>query len=580
MPNYSQSTYCYTKKRKDFGKQPLFQLVPGQVLDSINPDKRQQKSYCLRNPVHRQVQATLSQAEHDANTKQVIFHETGINHTEGGWPREIHTDNEDHVARHRRRVMHEDGYVHAVMSLSPQICHYLDQNNAINMYQTYFAEMNHQSPVETYNIREENVFRDPFNRPVSSIAWTNEKQAKLAVSYSHREWSPESFHEGSTACYLWNITRQTKPENEIVPNAPCGQLACSPCDPALLIAGLDNGTVNVFDIRTGTQPISCSSVFNSHLEPISALLYVHSRTNTEFFSGSLDGCCYWWDLRNLSKPLDQLIMSVNLSPGQQPMLSNAEGVSSLDFNSGLPTKFLCGTDTGLVINVNRMGREHSEIIASHWKAHPGAVRAVHRSPCTLRMFVTCGEYSVNIWSEEVRTAPIIVTRPYHHQVSDVAWAPLRYSCYMVVCQGGYLYYWDFLRKYREPVCLLKVSNQPLTKVCPHVDGHLVAVGGRKGSAYLMQVSENMALPGKNDKQLMSQTYERESRREHYLDARLREIHLKQRMQEKQEIQEPLSPNSSNLEIVDDEQIEAGAEQEYFRTVNEELLKMEDLAPHT
>lgn len=573
MSKYTKSTtYEYSKLRKDFGKQPLFQSVPPQLLDSIPPDVKEQKLYTLRNPVHRHVQATMPQSIHDINTKPLVTHEQGINHTEGGWPREVHVYNEEHIHRHRRRVMHEDNYVHAVMSLNSTVQHYINQNNAIDMYQTYFSEMDTQEPVEKYNIRVANEFRDPFHRPISCVVWTNETQSKLAVSYCDKTLSTTSSDHKINTCYLWDTCIQNEPAHTLEPSHSCWQLACSPKEPEILIGGLENGTVCIFDIREGTKPVSDSSVYNSHRGPVTSLLFGHSRSQTEFFTGSPDGQCLWWDGRNLSKPIDQLSMSIKIPAGEKPNLSNAEGVSVLEFNHGLPTKFLCGTESGYVINVNRMGREHFEKMSSYYDAHFGPVRAVVRSPCTSRMFLTCGDFSVRIWSEEVRVAPIIVTKPYRYQVTDVVWAPLRYSCYMSVCAGGVIYYWDLLRKYREPVATLQMSKYELTKLAAHVDGQNVAVGDSNGSVFLAVLSENMSIPGNNDKQLMQEVYARETHREHILDNRVKEIHLKQRLEEEAAKNKPTEAEDSP----DEDELVQAAEDEYFKIVQQELQNVEAL----
>ncbi|KAG6445312.1 dynein intermediate chain 3, ciliary-like [Manduca sexta] len=570
MP-YMKSTYEYTKLRKNFGRQILFQALPAQMLDSINPNIEDQQQYILRNPVHRDVQATMPQSENETNTKQVVIHEQGINHTEGGWPREVHTYNEDHVLRHCRRVMHDDNYIHTVLSLAPIMEHYVDQNNAIEMYQNYFDDMTPQKPVEKYSVRVTNIFRDVLHRSINCIQWTNEKKPKLVVAYADK-YSPESDILKSNDCYIWDINRQMSPLQELNLDQACWQLACSPVDPEVVIAGLENGTVNIFDIRESANAVSSSSVYNSHRSPVTALLYTHSRTHTEFFTGSLDGQCIWWDCRNLSQPLDRLTMSVRIASGEEPCFTNAEGVTSLDYDQGLPTKFLCGTESGLVINVNRMGRTHSEVLSSYWDAHCGPVRAVHRSHCTLRMFLTCGDWAVRIWSEEVRTAPIIVTKPYRQQVTDATWAPLRYSSYMVACADGIFYYWDFLRKYKDPLVTLKVSNSELKRITPHRKGELVAIGDNDGSLFLLSLSEYMIAPGKDDKQLMMKTYERETRREHFLDTRLKEIRLKARAEE-------ITAEDTSLgEEVDEETETKKTEEEYFKIVNEELRQMESTTP--
>ncbi|XP_059047011.1 dynein intermediate chain 3, ciliary-like [Achroia grisella] len=574
MCSYVKLYYEYTKLRRHYGRQHSFQDVPAQILDSIKPNICHQRDYILRNPVNREVQATLPQTQHDINTKSLLTHEQGINHTEGGWPREVHLHNEEHLMRHRRRIIHEDNYVHTVLNLVPMMEHYVDQNNAINIYETYFDDMQSQEAVEKYNIRVTNVFRDSFKRPISCIAWTNEKIPKIAVSYSDRTCNLNSYIYLNNDCYVWDICKQTEPISKLQPDNPCWQLACSPIHPELVVGGLVNGIVNIFDIRESTKVISRSIVYNSHREPITALLFTLSRTNTEFFTGSPDGQCFWWDLRNLSKPLDQVPISVRIPVGQEPNLNNAEGVSSLEYHLGLPTKFLCGTESGLVINANRMGRSHSEILSSYWNAHSGPVRAVHRSPCTLRMFLTCGDWTVRLWSEEVRTAPIVVTKPYNNEVTDASWTPLKFSSYMSICAGGIFYYWDFLRKYREPIATLKISKHQLTRLTCHREGESVAIGDVNGSVYLVQLSENMIIPGNQDKHLMSQTYDRETRREHILDARLKEIHLKIRTEA-----EVTTAPTSNEKSNEDELIQT-AEKQYFHIVNNELRQMETISMHS
>ncbi|PZC86424.1 hypothetical protein B5X24_HaOG209143 [Helicoverpa armigera] len=569
MASYVKWTYEYTKLRRNFGKQPLFQMVPARMLDSISPNKDDQKQYILRNPVHREVQATSSASENETNTALIIRHDQMIDHTEGGWPREVNPYNEDHVQRHRRRIMHEDNYIKSVQNLSNSLFHYVDQNNAIEMYETYYATMAEQDPVEKCSVRIANVFRDEHQRPVACVKWTNEKNAKLAVAYCVKTCVLEPKLNLITDCYIWDVHRQTEPVYVLQPDYPCWQLACSPSTPELLICGLEKGIVSVFDVRVGKNAVSSTSVYNSHREGITSILYIQSRTYSEFFTGSSDGECLWWDLRNLKQPQERLPISVRFAPNEVPNLNNAEGVSTLEFDKGLPTKFLCGTETGLVINANRMGRTHSDILSSFWYAHDGSVQTVERSPCTFRMFLTCGDYTVKIWSEEVRTAPIIVTRPYRNLVYDAAWAPLRFSSYMSICGAGKFYYWDLLRKQKEPVLTLQVSKSGLTKITPHSKGKSVAIGDCNGALYLLQLSENMAIPGNRDKLLMGQIYERETRREHILDNRLKEIRLKARAEEEAALNEPPE------DVVDEEEVDRETEDEYFRI---EELKQMDIMP--
>lgn len=493
-----------------------------------------------------------------------------MNHTEGGWPKEVHADSEDHVTRYCRRIKHEEGYVNSVFNSYPTLKHCIDQNNAIELYQTYFDGMKKQELVENYSIRIANDFRDKAQRPVSCIVWTKETNSKLAVAYSFKTFEKETGVKTFNECYLWDINNKTEPLVKLQPEYSCWQIACSPVEPDVLITGLENGTVSVHDIRAGTQSVANSSIYNSHRGPVTSLLYTHSRTNTEFFTGSTDGNCLWWDCRDLSEPSASLPMSIKICSKETPHLGNAEGISRLEYDNGMPTKFLCGTESGLVINVNRMGKTHFEKLYMYWDAHIGPVRAVKRSPCTFRMFLTCGDSTVRIWSEEVRSSPIIVTNPYRYEVTDAIWAPLRYSCYMSICAGGIFYYWDILRRIKEPIATLQISKNELTRLCAHSEGHSVAIGDSKGVLHLVQLSENMMEPGIRDKQLVFQIYERQTHREHNLETRLKEIHLKIKNKETDRAAEEIKK-----EIQEEEEPEVAAEAEYFRIVNEELRNMKN-----
>lgn len=569
--NYHNLNYVYTKRRRDFGRQPLFQNVQAHMIDSIYYNRQEEKDYILRNPVHKEVQAIMPQSQHEINTKLQVHHTQGINHVEGGWPKEVHLGNEEHVERYCRRVRHEDNYVRTVLSLAPTINHLVDQNNAIDMYQTYFAEIPKQTPVEKYKIHVSNAFRDLLHRPVSSVVWTHEKKTKLAVSYCDKSCEKMPSHDSTNECYIWDLRQQYEPLSRMLPTNPCWKLACSPGDPNLLLAGLENGHISLFDIREGPKPVASTDPYNSHGGPVSAMLYLHTRTNTEFFTGSLDGQCLWWDTRKLSKPSDKLFMSINLAPKETANLNNAQGISTFQYDKNVPTKFLCGTEAGLVLNVNRLGKDHGEKIHSYWETHTGVVRAVHRSPCTYRMFITCGDYTVRIWSEEVRSAPIIVSRPYRYFVTDVAWSPRRLSSYMSICAGGFFYYWDLLRSYKDAVISKKLSDYELTNISPHETLKLVAVSDKNGSVFLLELCETMVESGSHDKTNMSRLYERETRREHIIDNRVKEIRVKARHEEVQDA--TLAPDEN---MPEEEELERETEKEFWKVVKEEQRKIEEL----
>lgn len=560
-------TYSYTKIRKNFGRQPLFCESPVQLLDSIDPNVPEQKKYILRNPVHREAQVGKVQSEHYINTKRVVMTDSGANHGEGGWPKDVNFWDEEATLRVRRRWERDDDYVHAVLSLYNDFEHCVKQNNAVELYEMYFRTMKAEKALEKSSIRLNNVYKDPYERPVSCINFTCEDDAKMVVSYCNRKYPIPIIGPSNKnfTCYLWDLENPHAPYMEFEPPNPVWQFVCSPVSPAVIIAGLNDGRVCAFDVRASKEPQLYSPMHLAHRDPVSSLLFIFSRTNSEFFSASSDGRCMWWDLRDLSQPTDTLMMTIRVPPGETPSLAYAEGVSVLQFERTIPTKFLCGTDTGFVISVNRKGKTINETMSAVFNAHRGQVKALHRSPCIVKMFITCGDWTINLWSDDVHISPIITGCPQRHQINDVVWSPQRNSSFMSITSDGWYHYWDILRKVHEPIISMPVSKYPLMKVKTNEEGKLVSMGDSKGVMYLYGLSDNLIYSGEKDKQLLTAMFERETKREHILESRIKEILLKRKAEEE-------GVTTVVEEYIDEDALAKTAEDEYRKTVIDEIKR--------
>ncbi|XP_028026950.1 dynein intermediate chain 3, ciliary-like [Bombyx mandarina] len=557
----------YVNFRKQFGKQPRFCEVPVHLIDSIAPNKGEQRKYCLRNTVNQEVQTIISKSENEVNTHRITSQEQGVNHVEGGWPKEINFLDEEITSRYRHRVEREDTYVEVILNQYENFEHYLKQNNAIEMYEMFYKKMPHTQLIEKSALRINSLLRDTDNRPIACIGWSCEDNPKIVVAYCNKKYPIRGPINSNLSCYVWDVEYPRAPNDEFYPPSPCWEIACSPINPSVVVGGLEDGTVCIFDLRSNKNADAKSPMHLAHRDPVSALVYIQSRQNNEFFSGSTDGSCKWWDIRQLSNPTETLIMSVNAVQGEQATLANSEGVYSLQYDRAFPTRFLCGTDTGLVINVNRKGRTHREMLSAVFHAHKGPVKAVHRSQCTSKMFLTCGDWTVHIWSEDILSSPIVSGIPHRHQITDAVWAPQRFSSFMTVSVDGKFRYWDILRKYREPVAVLPVSKNPLLKIKPNEEGRLIAIGDGKGMIYILSLSENLIIPGDRDRQLMTQTYDRETRREHILEARVKEIRVKLKSDDK-----AAQAATKASPAVDLESLLKTTEEEYRRVVSEELRR--------
>jgi dynein intermediate chain 2 len=52
------------------------------------------------------------------NTIRVQYDQRGMNHTEGGWPREVNPVDEEQTLRFKKKIEKDEMYVHTVLQLT------------------------------------------------------------------------------------------------------------------------------------------------------------------------------------------------------------------------------------------------------------------------------------------------------------------------------------------------------------------------------------------------------------------------------------------------------------------------------
>ena len=130
---------------------------------------------------------------------------------------------------------------------------------------------------------------------------------------------------------LWLLEDLSKADATLSSNFPICSLRYSTKDVNLVIGGQYNGQVSLWDIRRGKMPVERSVLAESHADPAYKVLWVQSKTNTEFFSTSTDGQVLWWDFRKLAEPIEQMW----IDPTKKQEKAQAEGGLCLDFEPSM-----------------------------------------------------------------------------------------------------------------------------------------------------------------------------------------------------------------------------------------------------
>ncbi|XP_078510369.1 dynein axonemal intermediate chain 2 isoform X5 [Lissotriton helveticus] len=562
--------YVYTRKRSEFGRQCNFSDRPAELHVDILPDPGQAANYIDRNPCDIAIQCAYDMSEHEVNTERFEMETRGINHVEGGWPKDVNPQEVEQTIRFRKKVEKDENYLNTMLQLGSVMEHCIKQNNAIDIYEEYFEEETTvEATDEAPSAKTVNVFRDPteIKRTATHLSWHPDGGRKLAVAYSSIEFQRAS-NDMSYDSYIWDIENPNRPDLTLKPVSPLVCLEYNPKDSHILVGGCYNGQLTYWDTRKGGQPVELSIIEHSHRDPVYKVLWLQSKSGTECFSASTDGQVLWWDIRKMSEPTERLVLDIT----KKGNIDNALGAISLEFEPTMPTKFMVGTEQGMVISCNRKAKTPAEKIVNTYSGHHGPIYALQRNAFFPKNFMTVGDWTARIWSEDSRESSIMWTKYHMAYVSDGCWSPARPTVFFTTKLDGTLDVWDFLFKQNDPSLSLKVCDEPLYSLRIQETGRIIACGSKLGTTTLLEFSSGLWTLQRNEKNLATTMFERETKREKILEARHREMRLKERSKSEQgkddeKPEEDVEDNSDELV--------AEAEKEFFELLNSEMKKTEE-----
>uniref|UniRef100_A0A8D0HGS3 Dynein intermediate chain 2, axonemal n=1 Tax=Sphenodon punctatus TaxID=8508 RepID=A0A8D0HGS3_SPHPU len=530
--------YVYVKKRSEFGRQCNFSDRPAEINVDIQPDPEQILNYIERNPVDTGVQCAGDMSEHEVNTERFEMETRGVNHLEGGWPKDVNPLEMEQTIRYRKKVEKDENYINTIMQLGSLMEHCIKQNNAINIYEEYFEEE------ETVEVTDEAPSAKTINvfSLVGLLQWLIQGAGGSATETPNR------------------------PELVLRPSSPLVCLEYNPKDSHILVGGCYNGQIAYWDTRKGGLAVELTAVELGHRDPVYGVIWLQSKTGTDCFSASTDGQVLWWDIRKLSEPTETLVMDIS----RKGILENALGVISLEFEPTMPTKFMVGTEQGVVISCNRKAKTPAEKIVATFSGHHGPVYALQRNPFFPKNFLTVGDWTARIWSEDSRESSIMWTRYHMSYITDGCWSTIRPAVFFTTKMDGTLDVWDFLFKQNDPSLSLKVCDDPLFSLRLQDNGRFIGCGSKLGTVTLLEVSSRLCTLQRNEKNLATAMFERETKREKILEARHREMRLKERTKLEGKEEEP---KEEAVEEKPEELLER-VQKEFFDIIESELRRKE------
>lgn len=275
-------------------------------------------------------------------------------------------------------------------------------------------------------------------------------------------------------------------------------------------------------------------------------------------------------------PVDSIQLTEVFQEGENKFERPVGGtVAEYNAESGA-NKFLVGTEQGSILTVNRKPKKALEITTRYGQEggkHLGPVYSINRSLPNLRYFLSVGDWNAKIWNEELKT-PIIRTKYHGSYLSDGCFSPIRPGVFFLVRKDGWLDVWDYYYRQNEVAFTHKVSDTALTciKLNYHINNHpsagkYCAIGDQDGTVTLIELCDSLYQMQPREKDIISEMFERESKKEKMLEQMKRLMEKKVIPKDKEQLKkENEEKHLAQVQKWDEE---------FFKVVGDDLDNKED-----
>lgn len=517
------ASYVYTKERRKFGIQCIF-VEESKRIFNLPTDHEILDHHVARNTIDANTQKAAEYALIEVNTSDKTFRSNGMNHTEGGWPKDINILDEEQTMRYKKRLEREDKYDTSLKKLCEPMTRTICENNAVNIFQKYFPDGDGQD-VNCVDFSM-NVIRQ-FNCPASKnvvanrIHFNPKLSDEMVVSISHADF-PHSTDE-ILESYVWKIELSNQPLLVLNSDSVLVQLEYNSKDSFIIAGGRFNGTVCLYDTRAGGDIQERSVREYSHKDAINSLLWSQSKQNTEFFTGSSDGHVMWWDTRKMTEPYENY--TCDLVIDENPDKKMKLGCSVLEFTYSMPSRFMLGTDNGFIFGGNKRGMSQAERFSTTKECFNGKVYSLARNPFAEKNYVAVGDHCFKIWSDDCRDNEIICNKQTSVPLTCGAWSLKRGSLLFIGKANGSIELWDLLINQTEPIAIRESNPSRVHHICPHPDGLLIAVAYANGKVNMFKLSESLSASHRNERTMLTDLCDRETNREKNFHNKVKELKL-------------------------------------------------------
>jgi dynein intermediate chain 1 len=382
------------------------------------------------------------------------------------------------------------------------------------------------------------------NRSVTALCWNAEFEDLFAVGYGSygfpkkkddKEKTDERGEERSDDMlengyiYIFSIKNNHYPEIKYVTETGVLSLDFHPKQFSLLVAGMYDGTVAVYDIKQKikTPIITCDIRTQRHMDPVWQVKWYTAYSEVDeyvFFSISSDGRVVKWSFfRNKTQLESEEIIALKYSDtlqsshegGSTGGMSNSTGMSinnstiiaesenkekaddtivfgnaggmCFDFNphKGFDHLFVLGTEEG---HIHLCSVKHRGHYMQTYEGHSMGVYTVAWNPFHEKLFASCSsDWHIKIWHYKI-FAPLVV---YDMQtaIGDVAWSPSCSTIFAAVTVTGDIKFFDLNRARKNMGEGKKYQDIPINHIAFNKKEFVFLTGNDRGKVRLWKMAE-------------------------------------------------------------------------------------------
>jgi dynein intermediate chain 2, axonemal len=334
-----------------------------------------------------------------------------------GWPAEFDPTEPADIAKYDKKMYRDAtlGFAGATKTMCNGAARCIRQNNEIDLFEEYFAGENPETLSESITTKTMMIFKDPnpVKRAATKISWhPDASELRVGVTYAMLRFQqmPVDMPRES---YIWNLNNPNFPEKTLLAPSPLCSMAFNHKQGDIVVGGSYNGSLSFFDTRMGNssgvvKPFRTTFLEKSHHDPVYDVEWLTvGKTLSECVSTSTDGQIHWWDYKSEEPyPTNTLLLEETIPiPGFEEPKTKILGGTSLCYNADAgPLKYLVGCEQGYVLLANkRKNIEITQRFGIESGKHHGPVYSLGRNPGHVKYFLSIGDWSAKVWSEELKS---------------------------------------------------------------------------------------------------------------------------------------------------------------------------------